>query len=66
MFQNMKIGYRITLGFSVVLILTIALVTPITLNKIESIIYGAEKRELNGLFENAMASVAHQAGWPRR
>ena len=61
MFQNIKIGYRITLGFTLVLLLTIALITPITLNKIESIIYGAEQRELNGLFENAMASV-DQAG----
>lgn len=60
MLQNMKIGYRITLGFTLVLLLTIGLITPITLNKIESIIYGAEQRELNGLFENALASVANE------
>ncbi len=58
MLQNMKIGYRITFGFTIVLLLAIALITPITLKKIESIIYSAEQRELNGLYENAMAAVA--------
>jgi len=60
MLQNIKIGYRITLGFTIVLLLTIALIAPITLNKIESIIHSAEQRELHSLFENAMASVAHE------
>jgi len=60
MLQNIKIGYRITLGFTIVLLLTIALIAPITLNKIESIIHSAEQRELYSLFENAMASVAHE------
>ncbi|MDH5444557.1 MAG: methyl-accepting chemotaxis protein [Gammaproteobacteria bacterium] len=60
MFQNIRIGYQITLGFTLVLLLTIALITPITLNKIESIINSAEQRELNGLYENALAQVSQE------
>ena len=60
MFKNIRIGYQLTLGFTLVLLLTIGLITPITLNKIESIIFSAEKRELNSLFENAMAQVTQE------
>ena len=60
MFKNIRIGYQLTLGFTLVLLLTIGLIIPITLNKIESIISTAEHRELNGLYENAMAQVTQE------
>lgn len=60
-FASMRIGQRVALGFAFVLILTIGIVTPVMLSQIETTLEMAEKRELEGAYNNIVAAIQDEA-----
>ncbi len=60
MLRNFRIGTRIGLGTSAILIAAIAVITPTVLNKIEKVVSDAESRELTKLYETMQASIRDQ------
>jgi len=57
MFRNFKIGTRLVAGFGVSLLLLIAVIIPLVVTQVSSIVYKAESRELEKLFDNAQAEI---------
>ncbi|VAX11921.1 Methyl-accepting chemotaxis sensor/transducer protein [hydrothermal vent metagenome] len=57
MFRNFKIGTRLIAGFGISLFLLIAVIIPLVLTQVSSIVYKAELRELETLFDNAQAEI---------
>ncbi len=57
MFRNFKIGTRLVSGFAISLFLLIAVIVPLVLAQVSSIVYKAELRELETLFDNAQAEI---------
>ncbi|HEB54721.1 MAG TPA: methyl-accepting chemotaxis protein [Gammaproteobacteria bacterium] len=57
MFRNFKISTRLIAGFSISLFLLIAVIVPLVLTQVSSIVYKAELRELETLFDNAQAEI---------
>jgi len=57
MFRNFKIGTRLIAGFGVSLLLLIAVIIPLVVTQVSSIVYEAENRELETLFDNAQAEI---------
>jgi len=57
MFRNFKIGTRLIAGFGVSLLLLIAVIIPLVITQISSIVHEAESRELEKLFDNAQAEI---------
>ncbi len=60
MFRNLKIGTRIPLAFSVIILLTIAILVWISQNNISSVINDAEKRELRSHYSAMMGIIDSQ------
>jgi len=60
MLNQIKISTRLYLGFGGILILTLALIVPLTLSEIADINQVAEQHELAGLFESAKAELASE------
>lgn len=58
MLKHLSISMRIGLAFSIVLILAVGTILPITQSRLESTIATAEERELRSLFENVNATIA--------
>lgn len=54
---SMKIGKRVGLGFAFVLILSVAIITPVVLSQIEETIHSAEQRELDFAYSNIAATL---------
>lgn len=61
MLKNMNIGTLLSLGFSSVLILIIAITIPVINSTMSSIVKDAEQRELKGLYETAIAELESEA-----
>ncbi|NOZ36635.1 MAG: methyl-accepting chemotaxis protein [Gammaproteobacteria bacterium] len=57
MFRNFKIGTRLISGFAISLFLLIAVIVPLVLAQVSSIVSKAELRELETLFDNAQAEI---------
>jgi len=57
MLRNIKIGIRVGLGFTVVLLLAVLLLVPTTVYKAGKLINKAEERELHSLFESAIVQI---------
>ncbi len=57
MFRNFKIGTRLIAGFGASLLLLIAVIIPLVVTQVSSIVYEAESRELGKLFDNAQAEI---------
>ena len=57
MFNNIKISTRIQISFSIVIILTIAVILPVVNSKISDIVYEAEKTELVNMYKSAKAEI---------
>ena len=57
MFRNFKIGTRLIAGFGISLLLLIAVIIPLVITQVSSIVYEAESRELETLFDNAQAEI---------
>jgi len=57
MFRNFKIGTRLIAGFGISLLLLIAVIIPLVVTQVSSIVYEAESRELEKLFDNAQAEI---------
>ena len=57
MFNNLKIGTRVQLGFAVVLILGLAVVMPVVDIKIHDLVHEAEQKELKNLYKSAIAEI---------
>jgi len=55
--KNLKISTRLQLGFTVVLVLALAMVVPVVNIKINDIVYEAEANELKSLYKSAMAEI---------
>ena len=58
MLKHLSIGMRIGMAFTVVLILAVGTILPISQSRLESTIATAEERELKSLFENVNATIA--------
>ena len=54
---RISIGPRLAIGFATALIFIAAIVTPLVLGELRSIVEEAEDRELRNLFENASAEI---------
>ncbi len=59
--KNLSIGKRIGFGFTLVLLLTGALIVPVVINEITDVIQSAEERELRQLATSAEAEIASEA-----
>ena len=59
--QNISIGKRIAVGSSLVLVSAVVLIIAVVISSINSVIREAEKRELQGLFENVKVSIESEA-----
>ncbi len=57
MFRNFKIGVRISAGFALVLALVLVIVIPLVIKQVAGVVREAELRELQGLYESAMAEI---------
>ncbi len=57
MFRNFKIGTRLITGFAISLFLLIAVIIPLVITQVSSIVYKAELHELETLFDNAQAEI---------
>lgn len=57
MFDFLKIGTRIQLGVSIILIFTLVLIVPVVHTNIVDVVNQAEKKELTNLYESAMAEI---------
>lgn len=57
MLGNLSIKLRISLAVTIVLVLAVGTILPLTISNIEKIIATAEQRELKGLFENVKATL---------
>jgi len=57
MFRNIKIGIRVGIGFSLMLLLTIALLVPYSLYESGVLVNKAEERELSSLLESATVQL---------
>ena len=57
MLKNMSIGLRIALAFSLVLIMAVGVIIPVSINTLQDTIAKAEDRELQSLFKNVKAST---------
>lgn len=58
---NMKLAWRIGLGFVVAILFTIVLGSIIMLNQMDSTIQEAERKEMTRLYDSAMADINSQA-----
>ena len=59
-FNSMKIGQRVGLGFAFVLLLTVSIITPAILMQMESTIENAELRELEEAHRNITAAIQEE------
>lgn len=59
--NRFSIGIRISAGFSILLVILISIIIPVTVQQIKSLIHDAEERELKGLFQNVTASIQSEA-----
>ncbi|MDH5601262.1 MAG: methyl-accepting chemotaxis protein [Gammaproteobacteria bacterium] len=57
MFKNLKIAFRLQLGFVVVLIISLTMVELAVNFKISDVVHEAEKNELRNLYKSAMAEI---------
>lgn len=57
MLNNLKIATRVQLGFTLVLILGLAVVIPVVIMKINDVVHEAEKKELQNLYKSAIAEI---------
>ena len=58
--KNLKIVTRIALGFSIVLLISAAIILPVVLDKISDVITMSEERELHQLVTSAKAELASE------
>ena len=56
-FKKLPINLQITTAFSVVLVLSVVTILPITISNFKTTIATAEQRELKGVFENVKATI---------
>lgn len=61
MLKNVSIGLRISLAFSLVLVIAIGAMIPVSINTLKSTIANAEDRELQSLFKNVKASIQSES-----
>jgi len=61
MFKQIKIGRRIELGFSVVLILVLAIILPLLLSKISQISEEAQYRQLKQMYDSLQQTVTKES-----
>jgi methyl-accepting chemotaxis protein len=59
--KNLSIGKRIGIGFTLVLLLTGAIIIPVVMHEITAVIHAAEERELQQLVTSAQAELASEA-----
>jgi len=57
MLQNLRIGLRLSLGFSLVLVIVLAIMIPVVVMKTTDVVYEAEKRSLEDLYQSAIAEI---------
>jgi len=57
MLQNLRIGTRLSLGFSLVIIIVLVLIVPIVIFKVTDIVEQAEQSALEDLYQSAMAEI---------
>jgi methyl-accepting chemotaxis protein len=61
MMNKYSIGFRISAGISILLVLLIGIIVPVIVQQIDSLIHDAEERELKGLYENVSAAIQAEA-----
>jgi len=59
--RNLKLAWRIGLGFAVTVLLTVALGSSIVLNQMSTMVKEAERKELSRLFDSAKGELKSQA-----
>lgn len=57
MFNNLKIGTRVQLGFATVLILGLAVMMPVVIIQITDLVNDAEQKELQNLYKSAVSEI---------
>jgi methyl-accepting chemotaxis protein len=57
MLQNFRIGTRLGIGFSLVLIIVLVTVIPVVIFQISEVVEQAEENELNALYKSAIAEI---------
>lgn len=57
MLNNFKIATRVQIAFTVILIFGLAFILPVVNYKITSVVYDAEKKELQNLYKSAVAEI---------
>ena len=57
MFKNLKITFRVQLGFAIVLIVGMAVVIPVVNMKISDLVETAETKEVRNLYKSALAEI---------
>lgn len=57
MLQNMKIGTRLSVGFSLVLIIVLLMIVPVVIVKVTDVVHDAEQSALEDLYQSAIAQI---------
>ncbi|MFV2057479.1 MAG: methyl-accepting chemotaxis protein [Thiohalomonadales bacterium] len=57
MLRNMRIGTRLSLGFSLVLIIVLAMIIPIVIMKVSDVVHQTEQSALEDLYQSAIAEI---------
>ncbi len=57
MLQNLKIGTRLSVGFSLVLVIVLVLIVPVVIMKVTEVVHEAEQSALEDLYQSAIAEI---------
>lgn len=60
MLQNLRIGTRLNIGFTLVLVTVLSLIVPIVIMKISDVVHEAENTALTDYYQSAVAEIASE------